>query len=568
MNNNNAAHRWIALGAILAVAIGAATAGGCSYQAGVFSSDGDGSGDGEGGSGTGTGSTGTGEGACNGWGAGGSGYGSGPSDLPPSQAERIIAEADIVQIADDRLYALSRTAGLSVIDVSVRDQLTLLDQVELEGYPLEMVLRGELVYLMIDYGVDVHLSCVQALNASVPTDIQPLGPCIELPGHLSDTRIVGDVLYAISYETHDCPTCPSLPTTTITSLSLSAPSYLEQVDQLSYEQPYADDIGWKRSVTVTAQRMYVAGVEWDGIADEGHSTIHVVDISDPSGALVEGASVEATGQILSRWQMDEHDGVLRVLSQPGVWSDEGLPTVQTFSVVSSQQLEPLGSLELELSVPESLRAVRFDGERAYAITAQALEPYDPTPGAEVDPPEPPWDSCGPECDPLFVIDLSDPAEPEQLGALEMPGWIYHLEPRGDRLLAIGFESTYPLGELSVSLFDVADGADPQMLARVGFGNQWSGLSEDQNRIHKAFSIIDELGLIAVPYGWWVWFSEVWCDEGPCGTECWDDGFWERSGAVQLIDYTGDTLVERGSAQLGSWALRARIHDPGFRSVGT
>ena len=67
------------------------------------------------------------------------------------------------------------------------------------------------------------------------------------------------------------------------------------------------------------------------------------------------------------------------------------------------------------------------------------------------------------------------------------------------LRGLGFDNTDPAGSLNVSLFDVADLAHPAMLARVPFGGQWSMLPEDQDRIHKAFKIVDDLGAIAVAH---------------------------------------------------------------------
>jgi uncharacterized secreted protein with C-terminal beta-propeller domain len=72
-----------------------------------------------------------------------------------------------------------------------------------------------------------------------------------------------------------------------------------------------------------------------------------------------------------------------------------------------------------------------------------------------------------------------------------------MEPRGDRLLALGSDNTDPAGALHVSLFDVADLSNPTMIERVAFGGDWSSVSEDQDRIHKAFKIDDE-GLIRCP----------------------------------------------------------------------
>lgn len=520
---------WMALTAItacVAALTGCDTPSSRSGGLGFVSDNPDGSGSpdkgGEDVGGTGSSSTGT--------GAGGPGEPAAPGD----DAERAIAEADIIQVHEGKLYALSQYSGLSVIDVSVQDQLALLGRYQVAGTPFEMYLRDGVVYAMFSsYGQYVYdaattsyswvqSSRIEALDVADPANIQRLGS-FDLPGTVSDSRIVGDVLYAVSYEDGYCWNCASSPNTTVTSLSVGDPAAVAVVDRLTYGAPNDPwGYGWyRRSVSVTPDRMYVAGIEWDG-SSEGHSTIQVIDISDPTGQLVEGASVEAVGQIESRWQMDEHEGVLRVISQPGVWwNGAGVPAVQTFTIVSSNNLQPLGYKEMVLPKPETLRSVRFDGTRAYAITAEQI-------------------------DPLFVFDLSNPAQPAQLGELEMPGWIYHMEPRGDRLLALGFDNTSAEGSLHVSLFDVADMSNPIMLSRVPFGGDWSNLAEDQDRIHKAFTIDDEHGAIFVPYSGWEYQQDTY----GCGAY--------HSG-IQIIDYSNDTLAARGVAPSRGQARRAFVH---------
>src|SRR5689334_15650080 len=54
-------------------------------------------------------------------GSGTGGSGSGGPGTNGDDAERAIAEADIIQIKDNKLYALSQYAGLSIIDISVKD---------------------------------------------------------------------------------------------------------------------------------------------------------------------------------------------------------------------------------------------------------------------------------------------------------------------------------------------------------------------------------------------------------------------------------------------------------------
>ena len=61
------------------------------------------------------------------------------------------------------------------------------------------------------------------------------------------------------------------------------PVDVAQVDQLSFEE--RDESGsWRRSISVTDQRLYVAGPSWGTNGPVG-STIQVVDISDPNGDL-------------------------------------------------------------------------------------------------------------------------------------------------------------------------------------------------------------------------------------------------------------------------------------------
>jgi hypothetical protein len=74
-----------------------------------------------------------------------------------------------------------------------------------------------------------------------------------------------------------------------------------------------------------------------------------------------------------------------------------------------------------------------------------------------------------QVDPLFTVDLSDPAHPRLRGELEIPGVSSYLHPiGGDRLLGVG---TGPSDDgaqngLQLSEFDVSDLAHPKLEQRV------------------------------------------------------------------------------------------------------
>lgn len=464
--------------------------------------------------------------------------GSGNNLSAGADAQRAIVEADIVQLEGDRLYALSKVAGLTVIDAADPARLSILGRYrELNGTPFEMYLQDGVVLAMysgwgqyVKSGEDysyVTTSKVLALDVKDPRAIVSIGS-FDVAGEVSDSRIVGSVMYVIGYQNGYCWGCEeNKPRTSVLSLNVADVRAVRKVDELFFADAQ-NNYGWsKRSVTVTDKRMYVAGPEYGTNAPVG-STIQVVDISDPAGDLVEGASVSASGQISSRWQMDEFQGVLRVVSQiPRWWQNQTKPMVQTFRVDSAQRLTALGSTELRIPPNEVLNSARFDGPRGYAITSERT-------------------------DPLFTIDLSDPANPRQVGELVMPGWVYHMEPRGDRVIGLGYDQNNPAGGITVSVFDVSDLATPKLLDRVNFGGRWAQLPEDQDRIHKAFRILPEQSLILVPFS-------GWGDSTVSDSKCYGyyyDGY--RSG-VQLVDLQGDNLTLRGAAPSRGEARRALIH---------
>jgi len=446
-------------------------------------------------------------------------------------AQRTVEEADILKVDGDRLYALSRYGGLAIVDISDPDHMKLLGRKRTDGIPFEMYVRGGRAFVMLNdfgryvrdegpYGRWVQSSEILAFDVEDPTNIKDLAS-YDVPGSIADSRVVGDALYLVTFENGYCWHCSDTPSTTVTSFDVAGSS-IARVDQLAFKAPDKTYSSWKRSVSATSERLYIAGPEWTWRqgSSNGSSVIQVVDIRDPKGHMVKGADVPVAGQINSRWQMDEHQGVLRVVSQfgNGWWgpNNDNNPRVQTFAVASAQSITPLGATQLKLPRPESLRSVRFDGTRAYAITAERT-------------------------DPLFTIDLADPASPKQAGELEMPGWIFHMEPRGDRLVGFGYEDTTWSSRLAVSLFDVSDLTKPRMLKRVPFGQASGRVAEDQDRIHKSVRVLDEQGLILVPFA---------------SYGAWDGSACQKpQSGIQLIDWTRDDLVARGVAP--QWGMPRR-----------
>jgi uncharacterized secreted protein with C-terminal beta-propeller domain len=116
---------------------------------------------------------------------------------------------------------------------------------------------------------------------------------------------------------------------------------------------------------------------------------------------------------------------------------------------------------------EKIYSVRFMQDRAYIVTFQ-------------------------KTDPLYVLDLSTPTEPNIAGELEIPGFSDYLHPVGTtQLLGIGKDAatderntTYHLG-VKVSLFDVSDISAPKEVASKIVGHRGSHTELAHN--HLAFT---------------------------------------------------------------------------------
>ncbi len=172
-----------------------------------------------------------------------------------------------------------------------------------------------------------------------------------------------------------------------------------------------------------------------------HTQIHRWDFSAEGSPTYRGAA-EVNGHLINQFAMSEFDGHLRVASTR--FDRVGSSSELTVFTVGDDALQQLASLR-GLGPNEQIYAVRFLGDRAYVVTFRQI-------------------------DPLFIIDLSDPAEPRVAGELKIPGFSAYLHPLGDGLLlGVGQDADprtgRPLGP-QVTLFDVSDPAAPTSLGRV------------------------------------------------------------------------------------------------------
>jgi hypothetical protein len=204
---------------------------------------------------------------------------------------------------------------------------------------------------------------------------------------------------------------------------------------------YNDDV---YGVYVSGTAIYFPQVVSYLLPDEVRTRIHKFSLSGTSVAYRGSADIK--GQVWrggqADFRMSEHNGDLRVLASDYRFDSTDFvdhllyilresPTQAALDIVSSlpnsARPEPIGKPN------EQLYGVRFLGERAYAVTFLQI-------------------------DPLYVIDLVDPADPAIAGTLEITGFSDFLHPVGDELL-LGL-GTSVSGGVKLELFDVSDISAP------------------------------------------------------------------------------------------------------------
>ena len=282
-------------------------------------------------------------------------------------------------------------------------------------------------------------------------------------------------------------------------------------------------------VYASTDRLYVATSRWGSWRapssnDEVTTQIHAFDITAPTETTYVGSGT-VPGFLYDRWAMDEQNHVLRVattsrpgaaeLPMAGAATVEGRPDAAVASQDPSQssvvtlaekdgRLVELGRLD-GLGPTEQVRAVRWLGNLAAVVTFR-------------------------QTDPLYLVNLSDPASPTTAGELHLTGYSAYLHPVGDGLLlGIGHDADAQghVGQAMVQLFDIGDPQHPTDAAKLLLG-QGNLLAEQDAH---AFTYLPD-GTAVLPF-------ESWNVDAKTGAV--------RAGALALrVDAAAKTLTLVGS----------------------
>lgn len=171
---------------------------------------------------------------------------------------------------------------------------------------------------------------------------------------------------------------------------------------------------------------------------EEHTQIVKVKLNETLDFI---ASCKVKGYINNQYSLDEYDGNVRVSTT--FTSKAGTKTNNLY--VLDSKLKSLGKVT-GFAKNEDIRAVRYVEDTAFVITYE-------------------------EIDPLFIIDLSDPRDPEITGSVNISGYSTLIVPVDkNTILGIGYGSTDSGVSLTstnngvkIVTFDISDKSAPKVL---------------------------------------------------------------------------------------------------------
>lgn len=458
---------------------------------------------------------------------------------------RTVEETDLYRLDGNRLYYLNAYRGLMVFDVTNVDTPKLLGRSPIYGSPVEMVVHGGIASVVVadwygtdDTGQPFYGSVVRGIDATDPTNMKILGDA-RLGGWVRDTRVVGEVLYAVtenygysfggvSYGISDgVGYSGSQSSVSVASVNIANGQVALKGN---YQVPGNGGVfNVTPSSILLAHSTYLTDAKGNQ-TPSGNTELVYIDISDPQGTIKTRGSlsfpgyVEGWGADNGRWNLDFVDGkTAHALGCGAEYCGTDQALVLATADFSQPDAPTLSSL---LKIPSTgwSAAARFDSGRMYL-----------SPGSNYY-----YGNQAQPALPLQIYDLSDPKAPVLAGSTSLTGEVWNLIPAGNRLFALGNEYTpgtqyYTSSQVSLRYLDVTDAAHPSVIGTSKFGNGWAWTPAAGT--FKAFTLDKTQGLVVLPFSGW------------------DNTSYQYNNGLQLIEFNDSSIVTAGAARSKGWVER-------------
>lgn len=246
---------------------------------------------------------------------------------------------------------------------------------------------------------------------------------------------------------------------------------LKNINAAPFMESY---LGGGENIYMSTENLYIAttsyAFNYNNSAPYYHTNVYKFALGENSIQYKNKGRVE--GNILNQFSMDENDGFFRIATTSRLGN--GGSTNSLF--VLDKNMDTHGKVK-NIAPGEQIYSVRFMGDKAYMVTFEVT-------------------------DPLFVIDLKDPAEPAILGQLKIPGYSNYLHPYDENhLIGFGIDTFEKDGRaynkgMKISMFDVSDLKNPKEKFVTVIGDR--GTSSELLNNHKALLFDKEKNIMAFP----------------------------------------------------------------------
>jgi uncharacterized secreted protein with C-terminal beta-propeller domain len=477
-----------------------------------------------------------------------------------------VDEADIVKTDGEYLYTISGS-NVCILKAHPPNQAELLSKIELSNtYDAQIyVNQNKLIILgsrspFIQYGFaevtseglwidpsvyneEVFLKVYDITNRAEPV----LSRNLIMNGTLSGSRMIGDYVYAVvrqvatqtsSNGTVVEPILPiidgnhtkevqpteiryfDMPDVYYYMTTIIAVNTIEDTEEPSYETFLA---GQTTTMYVSLNNMYLVVPNTNvwllrGNGEEPQEETKIFRIELDQDKIVAMAEGTVPGNVLNQFSMDEYNDNFRIATTTNEWWGDGIPKNHLF--ILNMSLNIIGKLE-DLAPGETIYSTRFMGDRGYIVTFQKI-------------------------DPLFVIDLTEPTNPQILGKLKVTGYSDYLHPYDENhIIGIGKETELSKeGDFAwyqgvkISLFDVSDVSNPVEIAKYEIGDR--GTDSQVLYDHKAFLFDKDWNLMVIP----VLVAEIDPNDYAGEIPEWTHGEYVWQGAY-VFDISSDKIEFRG-----------------------
>lgn len=244
-------------------------------------------------------------------------------------------------------------------------------------------------------------------------------------------------------------------------------------------------LGSSTNIYADSDNLYIAGYGSEINGNTYIAKTNLLKFSMNQGNLSFVADGSVNGYILNQFSMDEYNGYFRIATTSSDYTyiedkNEGTSSIGIGSNATKNNLYVLdGNLNVVSKVEglaegERIYSVRFDNEVAYFVTFKQV-------------------------DPLFVVDLSNPSNPNIKSELKIPGFSEYLHVYNNKyLFGLGKEANSEgrVTGLKISMYDIQDKTNVIEKYKLVIGDQYSWSESSYN--HKAILVSSDRGLIGFP----------------------------------------------------------------------